>query len=232
MNKPQIIRDYIPVGRKNRPQLSMDPKWITIHDTANTIAYADAETHAAYLQSSTAANKSVSWHFTVDGGCKEKPPQIYQHLPCREAGWHAGDGLNGTGNRSSIGIEICENRDGDRAMAEEQAARLVAWLMNELSLSIDKVVQHHHWTGKDCPRVLRNRPAGWEVFLRMVQGFTDGPFVDVANSRWSANAIIWAAQNKIMIGTGRGKFEPGRFATREELAAVLWNFERHLKANS
>ena len=32
-----------------------------------------------------------------------------------------------------------------------------------------------------------------------------------------------------MIGTGQGKFEPGRFATREELAVVLWNFEQYLK---
>lgn len=46
----------------------------------------------------------TSWHFTVD----EK--EIYQHLPLNENGWHAGDG--GTGNRKSIGIEICEN-DGD-----------------------------------------------------------------------------------------------------------------------
>ena len=231
------IQDFIPMNRKNRPGIPMVPKWICLHDTANTAAYADAEAHAAYLQSPTAANIPVSWHFTVDGGCvKEgkaiKPPQIYQHLPLNEVGWHVGDGLNGPGNRSSIGIEICENRDGDRVAAEELAARLTAWLMDELSLGIDKVSQHNKWSGKDCPRVLRNRPAGWEVFLRMVQGFRAGPFVDVEQSRWSAEAIVWAAQNRIMVGTGRGKFEPGRFATREELAVVLWNFERHLKANS
>ena len=221
-----IVQDFIPKGR-NRPGLPMAPEWITVHDTANTKAGADALAHAKYLKGDAAAALPVSWHYTISD------KQIFQHLPLDENGWHAGDGLNGPGNRSSIGIEICENSDGDRAMAEEMAARLIARLMKEFGLSIDKVVQHSKWApGKDCPRVLRNRPAGWEVFLRMVEGFRAGPFVDVPSGRWSADAIIWAAQNKIMVGTGRGKFEPGRFATREELAAVLWNFERHLKAIS
>ena len=223
MSAPQIIQDFIPRGRKNRPGIRMKPEWITCHDTANTRAGADALAHASYLKGDEAANKPVSWHYTIDD------TNIVQHLPTNEVGRHAGD-RNGPGNRSSIGVEICENRDGDRAAAEEMAARLTAWLMNELDLSIDRVVQHNKWTGKDCPRVLRNRPAGWEVFLRMVGGFRAGPFTDVEAGRWSADAIVWAAENKIMVGTGRGKFEPGRFATREELAVVLWNFERYLKS--
>ena len=219
-----IVQDFIPKGR-NRPGLPMVPEWITVHDTANTKAGADALAHAKYLKGDAAAALPVSWHYTVDG------KQIYQHLPLDESAYHAGDGLNGPGNRTSIGVEICENIDGDRAMAEEMAARLIARLMKEFNLGTDKVVQHSKWSpGKDCPRVLRNRPAGWEVFLRMVQGFRAGPFVDVEQSRWSAEAIVWAAQNRIMVGTGRGKFEPGRFATREELAVVLWNFERYLKS--
>ena len=221
--KPHIIQDFISTGRNNRPGLALaKPHWITIHDTANPAAGANALSHARYLKGDMAAVIPVSWHFSVDD------KNIVQHLPLNESGYHAGDG-NGPGNRGSIGIEICENRDGDRAAAEEMAARLTAWLMNELDLSIDRVVQHNKWTGKDCPRVLRNRPAGWEVFLRMIEGFRAGPFVDVLSGRWSADAIVWAAQNKIMVGTGRGKFEPGRFATREELAVVLWKFEQHLK---
>lgn len=29
-------------------------------------------------------------------------------MPIVESGWHSGDGTNGSGNRESVGIEICE----------------------------------------------------------------------------------------------------------------------------
>ena|GEM_PF-7133727 len=139
----------------------MEPKFITVHDTANTNRGADAEAHAAYLKGDSAANAPVSWHFTVDN------KKIVQHLPTTESGYHAGDG-NGPGNRSSIGVEICENVDGDRAKAEANAAKLIARLKSETG---SQVVQHNHWTGKNCPRVIRSRPNGWKDFLKKVESF-------------------------------------------------------------
>ncbi len=159
----QIIQDFIPSGRRNRPGYKLTPKYITIHDTANTQAGADAKAHARYLKGSTAAAIPASWHFTVDDKV------IYQHLPLDENGWHAGDGTNGTGNRQSIGIEICENRDGNRAQAEKNAAWLVAKLLREFNLGLDRVKQHYDWSGKNCPRVLRGRPGGWQGFLAAVE---------------------------------------------------------------
>lgn len=32
-------------------------------------------------------------------------------IPLNEVAWHAGDGANGTGNRKSIGLQICESGD-------------------------------------------------------------------------------------------------------------------------
>lgn len=159
----QIIQDFIPSGRRNRPGYKLTPKYITIHDTANTQAGADAKAHAAYLKKNPPASEA-SWHFTVDDKV------IYQHLPLNENGWHAGDGANGPGNRQSIGIEICENRDGNRAAAEANAAWLVAKLLKDHGLSIDRVRQHYDWSGKNCPRVLRNKPGGWADFLAAVEG--------------------------------------------------------------
>lgn len=141
------------------------PDFITIHDTANTSKGADALAHAGYLKGDAAAAAPVSWHFTVDD------KRVVQHLPLTETGWHAGDGSNGTGNRSSIGIEICENSDGNRSQAERNAALLVAKLLQDFSLNIDRVVQHNRWNGKNCPRVLRGRSDGWKGFLDMVQDF-------------------------------------------------------------
>ena len=158
----QIIQDFIPSGRRNRPGYKLTPKYITIHDTANTQAGADAKAHAAYLKKNPPASEA-SWHFTVDDKV------IYQHLPLSENGWHAGDGASGTGNRQSIGIEICENRDGNRAQAEKNAAWLVAKLLKDYGLGLDRVKQHYDWSGKNCPRVLRGRKDGWKNFLAAVE---------------------------------------------------------------
>ena len=146
----------------------MTPAFVTIHDTANINRGADAVMHGRYLKGDAAANAPVSWHFTVDDR------RAVQHLPLTENGWHCGDGGEGPGNRTSIGIEICENSDGDRARAEANAAELVAYLIKtvpSLKPFPECVVQHNHWNGKDCPRVLRHRPGGWEGFLDAVENF-------------------------------------------------------------
>ena len=159
----QIIQDFIPPGRRNRPGYKLEPRYITVHDTANTSAGADAKAHANYVKSAAAAAILASWHFTVDDKA------IYQHLPLNENGWHAGDGASGTGNRQSIGIEICENRDGNRAAAEANAAWLTAKLLKDYGLGLDRVKQHYDWSGKNCPRVLRGRKDGWKNFLAAVE---------------------------------------------------------------
>jgi N-acetylmuramoyl-L-alanine amidase len=159
----QIVQDFIPKGRRNRPGYKLTPKYITIHDTANTQSGADAKAHANYVKSAAAAAIPASWHFTVDGKV------IYQHLPLDENGWHAGDGTNGTGNRQSIGIEICENRDGNRAQAEKNAAWLVAKLLKDYGLGLDRVKQHYDWSKKNCPAQIRGRKDGWKNFLAAVE---------------------------------------------------------------
>ena len=158
----RIIQDFIPQGRRNRPGYAMVPSYLTTHSTANTQNGADAKAHSNYVKNTP--NLEASWHFTVDDGV------IYQHLPLNENGWHAGDGANGTGNRQSIGIEICENRDGDQAVAIRNAAWLTAKLMQEHGIPIGNVVQHNRWNGKNCPGILRSGN-GWNNFLDQIRGF-------------------------------------------------------------
>ena len=174
----KIIIDLIPKGRRNRPGYPMEPLYLTIHSTANTAAGADAAAHAVYIKSDACAARPASWHFTVDGGTKDgkQAPAIYQHLPLNENGWHAGDGTNGTGNRKSIGIEICENRDGNRAQAIRTAAWLCAKLIREvktLKPFPEVLKQHFDWSGKNCPRILRTGNK-WADFLRQVEGCAGG----------------------------------------------------------
>ena len=157
----EIIKEIIPANQtKQRPGHSMDPTYITVHNTANPDKGADAQMHARYLLNG-AGGRYVSWHFTVDGHV------IYQHLPLNEVGWHAGGGSNGTGNRKSIGIEICENEDGNFDKAVENAQWLINKLMNEQDINLDNVVSHKHWSGKYCPHLLLST---WDEFVTGIHG--------------------------------------------------------------
>jgi|GEM_PF-377301 len=152
----------VPASRSNRPGLRMAPKYVTIHSTSNTDTGANALRHAKYMQSS-----STSWHFTVDDST------IYQTLPTNETGYHAGDGTL-SGNYASVGIEICDNADGNLAKAEQRAARLAATILNKYNLTISALRQHHDWTGKDCPEEMRagkSGSIGWSKFKSYVNTY-------------------------------------------------------------
>ncbi len=168
-----IIQDFIPASNGNRPGYNLNPIYITIHETANTSAGADAEMHARYVKNPSTA---ASWHFTVDDG-----QTIYQHLPLNENGWHAGDGGSGTGNRQSIGIEICVNRDGDFQQAMRNAAQLTRQLMDQFNIPVDRVVPHQRWSGKRCPANIINA-GGIEAFHALIPNATDIPIEEEENT--------------------------------------------------
>lgn len=153
-----IKKDFIPVGNSNRPGTIIIPTHITIHNTANKQPGADALMHAKYVKGSDARERQVSWHFTVDD------KHIIQHLPVgvgiTEKGWHAG-----SGNASSIGIEICEYEGIDFEKAVRNAQELVVHLMAELTIPADNVVPHQKWTGKDCPHVILHEWGGFPKFV-------------------------------------------------------------------
>jgi N-acetylmuramoyl-L-alanine amidase len=116
----------------------------------------------------------LTWHFTVDDR------EAIQSLPLNIQGEHADH--DGPGNKTSIGIEICEFRSAARqAAAIDRAARLTAWLMHEKGIRLDHVVPHYHWpqrhfhnNQKNCPRILLDggKPGPrWQAFLRKVRGY-------------------------------------------------------------
>ncbi|MFZ7733753.1 N-acetylmuramoyl-L-alanine amidase [Bacillus velezensis] len=176
----KITKDFIPVGHNNRPGYAMDPAYITVHNTANTAKGASVAMHARYEKN---PETPTSWHFTVDD------KEIYQHLPLNENGWHAGDG-NGTGNRKSIGIEICENSDGDFEKAVANAQWLIKKLMKEQGISLANVVPHQHWSGKYCPRKLLDR---WDSFKAGISGApskTVNSPVDKTKESYIKNTVV------------------------------------------
>ncbi len=156
----KITEQYISKGNQNRPAHPMSPKYITIHDTGNASKGAGAKNHAIYAGRGV---NEVGYHFAVDD------KNIYQLLPLNENAWHAGDGGNGTGNRQSIAIEICENPESNRATAEKNAQQLTAYMMKKCGIPIGNIKQHYDWNGKNCPHIIRARKNGWSDFVAAVK---------------------------------------------------------------
>lgn len=165
----RVKKDFLPYGARGRSRRSMRPTYITIHSTQNWSRGADALRHSLALKRSKLGR--LSWHYTTDD------TRTVQHLPTTEQGNHADH--NGPGNRTSIGIEMCEHVGNSRERTMERTAKLAAWLMHKHRIPLSNVVPHHKWPrwgrkppNKNCPHFLmtNGRPgAKWTAFKRRVQ---------------------------------------------------------------
>lgn len=170
----EIKTKLIPNNTAARSGYILQPKYITIHNTANTGVGADAENHAIYMQGS-GKNSTASYHYVVDD------KEIYRLLPDNEVAWHAGDGEYGVGNRQSLAIEICENVDGNLLNATNNAVELTVYLMKLYNIPISNVVQHNHWSGKNCPnRIRKGEPYNWQTFLNKVKSVCENNYTNIA----------------------------------------------------
>ncbi|MDO9006090.1 MAG: N-acetylmuramoyl-L-alanine amidase [Aquabacterium sp.] len=155
-----LIQDFIAPGSSNRPGQKLVPRFITVHNTDNASSNANAAAHAKYQKGADARARKVSWHFTVDDKA------AFQSVPTNEVAWHA---ASSQGNGSSIGVEICMHPEMNVSDAYNKAALLIALLAKRSNIPLPAgIVQHHHWSGKHCPRVLRDKPGGWESFVQSV----------------------------------------------------------------
>lgn len=209
-----IIQDLIAKGRKNRPGRVNPMQYITVHDTGNAAAGADALSHAKYLKSDAAVKDQVSWHYTVDD------IRAVQHIPDNEDAWHAGDGA-GSGNRKSIGIEICINADGNLTKATDNAAKLVASLCKKHNIPVNRVVQHNHWSGKNCPKLIRSgKPYSWDTFISKVKKYMENPAETTQKAdepaSWAKDAWESAKAQGVLDGT-----RPTDPVSRQEMAVIL-----------
>lgn len=130
---------------------AMNPTEITFHNTYND-ATAEQETRNVKNNST-----GTSFHTAVDDTCVE------QVVPFNRNAWHAGDG-NGTGNRHSIGVEICYSKSGGERYrkAELNAIEHISDLMVRFNIPISKVKTHQERSGKYCPhRMLAEGRVAW-----------------------------------------------------------------------
>lgn len=140
----------------------MTPEYITVHNTYND---ASAMSEISYMIGN---NLKTSFHAAVDDY------RVVTGIPFNRNAWHAGDGGKGTGNRKSIGIEICYSKSGGERFtnAEKLAAQYIALLLKQRGWGIDRVKKHQDWSGKYCPH--RTLDMGWQRFLDMVSSYLNG----------------------------------------------------------
>lgn len=142
--------------------------YVTLHNTGNVDVKSNNYHRALKTQNSLSNGRQASWTFSVDD------LEIYQETKINWETWHAG---NSTGNKNSISIEMCMWSNKDKQQKTyENAAILTAMLLKKYNLSIDKVVQHNKWSGKNCPQYLREGKHGynWTWFINRVKAHLNG----------------------------------------------------------
>ena len=154
MEKTNIRKQIIPISAGKRSGRKITPTTLTIHSTDNPSSTAQNERD---WLTNPDNHRAASWHICVD----EK--QAVMAIPLNERALHAG---NKQGNDTSISLEICES--GNREKTLQNAAEVIAQLLRERGWGVDKLRQHHDWSGKNCPRILRDT-GRWDWFVEQVK---------------------------------------------------------------
>lgn len=150
----KFAQDLIPsTNTLARSGLYMSPTSITVHNPASP-NNPTAEDLTEYVDNYKGYK---SWHLTVVSN------KVFQELPFNEVAWHAGDGYNGPGNRSSISLEIFEDR-----ISEETGKVFIAHLMKEYGIPIWRIYPHRHWSGKDCPAFTLKH---WDKYVESIEEY-------------------------------------------------------------
>lgn len=129
---------------------------VTIHNTANNPS---AEREARFAAGN---DWQVSSHIYVDES------EVVISVPFDRAAWHAGDGVNGKGNRTQLCVEICRSTSDINTFkkAEHNRAIATAHILKHYGWTTKNMTKHQDWSGKNCPH--RTLELGWPRFVKMV----------------------------------------------------------------
>lgn len=201
---------WLPISKYSiKSPFTMTPQFVTVHNTAND---ASAANEIAYHNRN---NNQVSFHVAVDD------KEVIQCIPFTRNAWHCGDG-KGNGNMKSIGIEICYSKSGGTRYieAEENAVQYIAQLLIQYGWGINRVKQHHDWSGKNCPHRIRAE-GRWQAFLKRIDDamkpvIVESPKKDLKDAvkeseeimltetgREEIRALMRKARNKIQVVNGK-----------------------------
>lgn len=134
MVKSYLLTEHNP-NRIDMPSKRVKPlAGVTIHNTG-AIKVSGTTMAEQYTRATRNGNmNSVRVHYYVDD------KEAWQNLPLDWQGWHAADG-NGDGNTATIAIECI----GQSAEAEDNTARLAAWLLKQNGMGVQQLYTHTYW---------------------------------------------------------------------------------------
>ncbi len=190
---------------------------ITIHNTEWIEVDKATTMSEQYVRATVNGNmKDTRVHYYVDD------KEAWHTLPDDWCGWHAADGP-GNGNTATIAIEII----GDSAKAEENGAKLAAYLLDKYGLTTDNLYTHSYWINvmmgekgaKDYLCTLKNSVKNcpiyiiphWGTFVKKVAGFapkkTAKYYVQVGAFSFEDNAQSFLEQVRKIYPDAFIKFE-------------------------
>ena len=144
------------------------PTYIVIHDTGNKSDTADAMNHYKWLQGNE--NTGASAHVFIDDHL------AVQVIEYDTPAWHTGKRylpypkVPECTNFNSIGVEFCVNKGSNLDKTLEHTAEVVARLMKQFNIPLDKVITHQMSSGKECPRTFIEHPEYFNQLRKRLQG--------------------------------------------------------------
>ena len=171
---------------------------ITVHNT-DKISVSGTTMSEQYTRATYNGNMGdVRVHFYVD------ETEAWQNLPLDLSGWHAADG-DGSGNMKTIAIECIMDGSGSASSkkAEENCARLVAYLLDKYNLNDKDIYAHSYWYDKKyCPAYILPH---WEEFKKKCVSFrtkskaAEKPVLDKDGYKKGDSTIGMLAVKELMI---------------------------------
>ena len=187
----EISEKILPAGKKpNRSLRNGKPEWITIHNTPDVNEAVGTNDAEQYARATWNGNMNgVTVHYYIDEtGC-------WQLLREDEMGYHAADGKTGTGNCTSLAIEIVMDGSGKSydVLAEDRGALLAAILLHRHGLGIDRLTTHQHWyPNKYCPAYILPH---WSKFRAKVEQYlSDIKKAEAKKTETADQETIWRVQ--------------------------------------
>ena len=178
----------------------------TIHETRNT---ASALNERNNLQNNPG---TTSFHSVVDD------KEVVRCVPFTTGCYHAG---TYTGNHTSLSLEICSGAlENQFDKTWKNVVDVIAKDLASLGWGVDKLRQHNHWSGKDCPYKIRH-----ENLWGRLKEDVEKRMRDMQNEKKQktdfADARKWVIDKGISDGSN-----PKDTVTREQVWAMLYRMEK------
>lgn len=155
----KYVASWVKKGWPMKPGGTMKPIGVTIHNTDDLAGVNDdAEQYTRATWPNCNMSGVVVHYYVDDVGA-------WQNLRENEPGWHASDGY-GDGNTRTIAVECIMDGTGSAQdlKARDNAARLIASILDRYGWTIDNLYTHNHWMGR-ADKIVNGASKNCPIFL-------------------------------------------------------------------